>query len=330
VVRAILGILLITMLTALTACGEVVTPQPTVDTSPTTISTPVPTPTFRPTATVPLTPPVATATPTVTPAPVVHVIQSGETLLSIAFDYGVSLQALQTINNIENPQLLQVGQTLIIPVGEEVPEVAPGLLLPTPTPLPLGVAGVAFHETPVGSLLCLGEIVNTTAFTITNLQVRVTLFDTAGGQVAEADAFAAADLIRPGERSPFGILFTKPPLGWTSSQMAVIRGEEAGALAASYVPLAVTAVEGRPSGSQFQVSGMVQNTSADQTAGNVNVIVTTYDDQGSVTGFRQSTVEGPLAPGATAPFNLLFTVYGDAPTNDTPFNIIVLGRIPAE
>jgi LysM repeat protein len=327
--KRILGFFLAAALIVLTACGEVITPQPTTDTSPAGTPAPAATPTLRLTATPPLTPPAPTATPTFTPAPVVHVVQEGETLLSIAFDYGVSLQALQTANGIENPQFLQVGQRLTIPTGDEGTVTTPGLLLPTPTPLPFGVRGVAFYETPVGSLWCLGEVVNTTEFTLTNVQVRVMLFDAAGERLTEGDAFAAADLIPPGERSPFGILFTNPPPEWTSPQVAIVRGEAAGTLADSYVPIAVIEAEGQPTGSQIHMSGVVQNTSADQAASGVSVIVTTYDAEGLVTGFRQGAVEveSALAPGTTAPFSLLFTFHGDVPTD---YNVIALGRIPTE
>ncbi|MBL7063016.1 MAG: LysM peptidoglycan-binding domain-containing protein [Anaerolineae bacterium] len=321
-------------LMTLTACGEVITPQPTVVTPSTIASAPTSalaasTPTFHPTATAPLLPLAATATPTITPTPVTHVIQEGETLLSIAYEYGVSLQALQAANDIENPLLLQIGQELVIPIGEETTETTLGLLLPTPTPLPFSAQAVAFYETPVGGLECLGEITNTTALTLTNVLVRVTLHDDTGAALMAGDALAAVDLIPPGSRSPFRILFTAPPTTWASPQVTIIRGEAAGALAAAYVPITVTEVESQPSGSQFQVSGIVRNDSAEQAAGHVSVIVTTYDAQGLVTGFRQGTVEteGPLAPGATAPFTLLFTYHGDVPTD---FNVVALSRILTE
>ena len=327
--KTICGLLLTAALVTLTACGEVITPQPTVASSPDGTLLPVSTPTLRPTATAPLVPPAATVTPTITPTPIIHVVQEGDTLLSIAFQYGVSLQALQTTNGIENPQFLRVGQGLIIPTGAQETGETTGLLLPTPTPLPFGLQGVAFYETPVGSLWCMGEIVNTAAVTITNVLVHVTLSDEAGGILAETDAFAATDLIPPGGRSPFGVLFTTPPPGWTTPQVTIKRGEAAGGLSASYVPISVIEANGQPSESQFQVTGVVQNTSTTQAAGTVSVIVTTYDAQELVTGFRQGTIEleGALAPGATAPFTLLFTVHGDIPTN---FNLIALGRIPAE
>lgn len=321
---------LVTMLLVLAACGKVITPQPTAETSLAGTLSSEATPSPRSTATAPFLPPADTVTPTVTPTPIIHVVQSGETLLGIALDYGVNVDVLQAANGIEDPRFLQVGQRLVVPTGEEAADTTSGLLLPTPTPLPFGVRGVAFYETPVGSLQCLGEIVNTTAFTLTNVQVRVTLFDAGGERLAEADAFAAADLVLPGERSPFAILFTSPPVVWASPQVTIIRGEAAGALAASYVPIAVTDVEGQPSGPQFQVSGMVQNTNAEQAAGSVSVIVTAYDAEGLVTASRQGAVEleGTLAPGATAPFTLLLTYHGDIVPTD--FNVIALGRVPTE
>ncbi|RLC66626.1 MAG: hypothetical protein DRI48_04245 [Chloroflexi bacterium] len=265
----------------------------------------------------------------ITLTPIVHVVQQGDNLVSIAYEYGVSVQAIQAANGIENPQFLQIGQELIIPSGEEESG-ATGLLLPTPTPLPFKVQGIAFHETPVGSLWCLGEVLNDTQSSLKNVQVQVTLFDADGERVAEANTFAASDLIPPGGRSPFGMLFTAPPAEWASSQVAIMRGEDAGELTDSYVPVAVSEVEGQPAGPQLRVSGVIQNTSPDQSAGRVVIVATTYDAEGSVTGFRQKTLhlESPLAPGDTASFTMQFGFHGDAPPAD--FNVIALGRVPSE
>ena len=317
-------------LLALTACSNVITPQPTAEALPTNTPPPIaPTPTQDSIATAPLVPPADTPTSTITPTPIIHIIQSGDTLLGIALDYGVDVDKLQSFNGIDSPQSLQVGQELIIPTGGEESEEAPELLLSTPTPQPLGVRGVAFYETPVGSLWCLGEIVNTTNVPITNVQVRVMLFDAVGERVAEADTFAAVDLISPGERSPFGILFTKPPANWANSQVTLVRGEAAGEMSDSYVSISLAEVTGQPSGPQFHVSGVARNNSGEQNAGSVRVIATTYDDQGVVTGMRQTKAEidGSLAPGATAPFSLLFSFHGDAPAD---FNVVALGYVSAE
>ncbi len=323
------GISLAAVLLLLAACSNVITPAPpTTSAPPTSVASPT-APAGRPATVPPLPTPVTTATPTITPTPIVYIVQSGDTPLGIALDYGVDVDRLLAFNNIANPQSLQVGQELIIPTGEDESEETPGLLLPTPTPLPFGVRGVAFYETPVGSLLCLGEIVNTTDSSLTNVEVRVTLFDAAGNIAAAADASAAADVIPPGGRSPFSLLFTSPPAEWASPQVTVIRGEDVGALADSYVPLGVSELAGQATGPQFQISGAVRNESGEQSAGSAVVIATTYDEQGAVTGARQMQLElaGPLAPGVVVPFTMLFSFYGDEPAD---FNVIAVGRVPEE
>jgi LysM repeat protein len=70
----------------------------------------------------------ATAVPTTagnnipqgTPLPsdvVVHTVASGETLTTIARQYGVSLQSIIDANNLTNPDRLAVGDELVIPAG---------------------------------------------------------------------------------------------------------------------------------------------------------------------------------------------------------------------
>jgi len=46
----------------------------------------------------------------------VYVVQAGDTLAEIAADFGVDLELLVEINEIENIDVIEVGQELIIPV----------------------------------------------------------------------------------------------------------------------------------------------------------------------------------------------------------------------
>lgn len=45
----------------------------------------------------------------------IHVVQAGESLLSIAVQYGVTTEQLSAVNNISNPDTIYVGQELVIP-----------------------------------------------------------------------------------------------------------------------------------------------------------------------------------------------------------------------
>ena len=55
----------------------------------------------------------------------VHVVKAGDSLSTIAQQYGVSLQAIMAANNISNPSLIYAGQRLVIP--------GPNASAPTPT-----------------------------------------------------------------------------------------------------------------------------------------------------------------------------------------------------
>jgi len=63
-------------------------------------------------------------------APMVHVVQEGDTLSEIAKQYGVTVEALQEVNAISDPKQLQIGQELIIPKG--------GTITPTSTATEVG------------------------------------------------------------------------------------------------------------------------------------------------------------------------------------------------
>ncbi len=55
----------------------------------------------------------------------VHIVRVGETLLSIAEQYGLTLAVIQSANNIVNPDSIKVGQQLLIPGADEAESLPP-------------------------------------------------------------------------------------------------------------------------------------------------------------------------------------------------------------
>ena len=106
--------------------AAIYTPAPVIATAGT--ATPAATATLAATATRTATATSATtatraATATVTPSPqptatfVEYTVQQGDTLISIARRYGVSVEAILAINDLPNPARLTIGTTLRIPAA---------------------------------------------------------------------------------------------------------------------------------------------------------------------------------------------------------------------
>lgn len=67
-----------------------------------------------------------------TPTPILHVVRAGDTITGLALQYDVPAEEIVAANRLENPNFLQVGMELVIPVGG-VP-VAAATFTPAPTP----------------------------------------------------------------------------------------------------------------------------------------------------------------------------------------------------
>ncbi|MGH2536247.1 MAG: LysM peptidoglycan-binding domain-containing protein [Candidatus Promineifilaceae bacterium] len=66
-----------------------------------------------------------TPAPTQAGGPVSYVVQPGDNLEIIAQQYNVALEALAAANNLAPDAVLQVGQTILVPVGQVVQPTAP-------------------------------------------------------------------------------------------------------------------------------------------------------------------------------------------------------------
>ncbi len=280
----------------LAGCGQVITLSPTPTPPPTaTLSVDIVVATLPPTSTPAPYTPEPTPTPTVTPTPVIHTIRSGETLLSVASQYNVSVSALQDANGILDPRLLQLGQELVIPRQEEFDAAVATTLTPTPTPLPVAVENVLFSETTIGGLSVLGEVWNNTGTPLEQVRVGVTLLDDAGEVVASAEGLAALDLVGVDERAPFAVLFGEQPGKFARYQVYALRAVP-GYVGSYYRDLEVTDIEMLTEGyASLVVSGRVKNVGPEE-AVQVQVVLTAYDALGRVIATRKIEPDHNVVP----------------------------------
>jgi LysM repeat protein len=137
-----------------------------------------PTPSITPSPTLTLTPTI-TLTPapseTATPAgPITYVVEAGDTLSSIAEQFGVEVLLIMSYNGLASADQIFVGQTLLIP-----PE---GSVLPTGTAIPLTLvpgSRIEYVVQPGDNLVLIASLFNSTAEAIAalnNMAVTDTLF----------------------------------------------------------------------------------------------------------------------------------------------------------
>lgn len=72
----------------------------------------------------------------------IHIVRRGETLWHISRQYNTTVDAIVKANNLSNPNLIRVGQRLVVPAAGQQPQ------QPQPAPVPKPVPGTPFtHRT---------------------------------------------------------------------------------------------------------------------------------------------------------------------------------------
>jgi LysM repeat protein len=298
------------LLVLLSGCGQLITPQPTPATPVAALRTATSLPTLPPRATSTPAPatPMPSPTPTVTPTPIVYAVQSGDTLLAIAFNFGVPAELIQEANGIIDPRRLQIGQQLIIPRPPEDPEQPP---TPTPTPPPMVMRKLHFQQMPTGGLWALGEVYNLSSGPVSEVIVQVSLFDGEGSLLASELAFPQLDVVPSGGAVSFAILFDAPPEQFAQYQAVVLAGVPMSANTRYYLDLVAADVQGQTlDANRYRVRGDLRNAGASD-AENLRLLVTGYDDEDRVVAVRHANLPvSVLRTAATTPFELELSVAG--------------------
>lgn len=174
--------------------------------NPTGVLTPYQTNT--PTVVVPTTTVVAVIpmTPAPTPTPFLHTLTDDDTMLGIAYKYGITLEELQAANPGVDPHFLSVGKQLIIPINGEIPQV-----IPTATPVPVKWDDPICHRAGGGGAWCILTVHNDLAACVENLSAWIGLYSSLGEVIVSQTVYAPLNVLCPGGTIPLMAYF-KPPL----------------------------------------------------------------------------------------------------------------------
>jgi LysM repeat protein len=198
--------------------------------NPAAVPTLAPTPTSPPRPTD--TPPPILPTPT--PTPVIHVVQPGDSLSAIAFQYDVSIEALAEVNGIADTNVIRVGQKLIIP--GPTPVVA-ATLPPTMTPTPhippeleiVEVIGRGAPATETVVIANLGRSFSIEGWTLRDAQGNVYVFPKLYlGTGAEVRVHTGG-----GEDTPLHLFWNRDTAVWQEAGDTAVVADERGVIYAS-------------------------------------------------------------------------------------------------
>jgi hypothetical protein len=217
------------------------------------------------------------------------------------------------------PTLTLWGYTLL------PPSLTPGIWpMMTATPLVTGdptgshlspylhVTGAACYETPIGSLICLGQVQNTFDLPVKEVQVEIQLLTSDGSLLAAQDAFVSRWMIPAGADGPYRVLFDRVPEGYVGAFAFVKTGEVVTDAESHYLALTLNPVSGAFVLDQYQITLSIINKSSlavDQIA----ITMTLLDEHDQVTGFRRMYLDPnrQLPPGESLTITLKVIPQGE-------------------
>jgi LysM repeat protein len=241
---------------------------------------------IQPSATIKVTIPI---TPSPTSTPFIYIVKGDDTMISIAYQFGISWEDLQAANPDVDPHYMGDGLKLVIPISGEIPE-----SLPTPTPVTIHVEQPVCYPTGDRGAWCVVSLKNETETSLENLSTWIGLYNLKGELIASQVAYASLNILRPGSTIPLMAYFAPPlPEGY-QAQSEVLSGLQVAGDDTRYIDLQVKVGSAKiaEDGSQAQVSGDVIVPDGTPNISQLWALAVAYDLNGNTVGARKWKSDG--------------------------------------
>jgi LysM repeat protein len=247
---------------------------------------------------------VAAETPLPSLTPFTYTVKTGDSISSIALQFGVSMDDLQAANPDISPNAMSVGQVIRIPSNPENPSGEP-----TPTPVPFTVEQIECYPTTDRGMWCFVLVHNDFHDFMENVSAQVTLVDTNNAVLASQTALLPLNILPPNSSLPLTVFFPPDvsidarPRVQLLTAIRLLPGDE------RYLPAVIsnTLVQVNADGRSARVNGQVLLPEGVSNASQVWVAATAYNEAGRVVGVRRWEWDDGLAAGGRLPFEFLLS-----------------------
>lgn len=233
-----------------------------------------------------------------TPTPRVHVIKEGDTLISIAMKYGLSLDSLILANPLVNPNALTNGAELIIPAPDEEGKTS----ALQPTPLPVSVSPAWCARDIEQRILCFAQVHNPLPAATEGVEITFR-YQKQDGSLTEKKACSLLRQIPAGSTAVLYAVFEPDPdwNGRTSAELsrAIPARSDLNPLTVEIEDTDILSAK-----NAAWVSGRFSNPPAE---GKIWLLLTAFNEQGQSCGVRRFDIQAS----ETAFRQMVFCVQGE-------------------
>jgi LysM repeat protein len=250
----------------------------------------------------------ATLTPFPSPTPFTYTIVTGDTLLAIAYRFGVSTEDILKVNPGIDPGFLTIGSELVIPIGE-----SGSAFLPTPTPVPLIYGAPQCYRSADQSLWCYLPVLNENHQGLEGIQGEINIYDGSGELINSQAAQAPLNVIPPGQALPLLATFPGPvpegvfALGFVHG--AFLANNTAGRYFENRLEIDETTI----AAGHAVVDGEVVRSGAGEEPSDdvsVSVVIVAFGPRRETVGLRKWEWQGNLPAGQSIPFEIEIYSHG--------------------
>jgi len=243
--------------------------------------------------------PSVTTIPTLgpTPTPFIHVVQKDDTLLGIAYRYGVSMDALLAANPGIDPRIISIDQEIIIPLTEGDPI---SNLLPTATPVPLQLSEVSCYPNQVLSFWCITTLENDSEDPLEAVSVVLSIWDGNGAMVQAKTAYSLLNIIPVGAEFPLAVNFSDFSGDYAYAIVSPVSAFPARTVEERYISFEVFRDVDEPSDdfTSWRIAGRLVSKDAEgRSATRAAILIVALDDGDQIIGFRKLKLSSVIGAG---------------------------------